>query len=41
MKIGLDKQAITLSEIKEAKEFAAENTWMDVSVVENEEMVES
>ena len=35
MKIGLDKQVITISEIKEAKEFAAENTWMDVSTVEN------
>ena len=35
MKIGLDKKVITLAEIKEAKEFAAENDWMNVSTVES------
>lgn len=34
MKIKLDKETITLAEVQRAKEFAAENDWIDVPVIE-------
>lgn len=35
MKIKLDKRVITLEEVQQAKEFAAENDWIDVDTIES------
>lgn len=35
MKIKLDKETITLAEAQQAKEFAAENDWIDKNIIES------